>query len=478
MGHFDLARRDTITALATAPQASAIAVIRVSGPSADSIRTRVFAPHRPHAQRPFVATLGQVFDIDSGKQSPQVLDEALCVYFPEGRSYTGEASFELSLHGGKTRVQSVLRSLLVAGCRLAEPGEFTLRAVLTGRMDLTAAEAVHQLVAARSDEAARVALRNLAGGLSSMLQPVRHSIVDTLAELEARLDFPDEELGDSQAETIRANLVAGTHCLQKLLDGALLGRRLTEGARVVLYGAPNAGKSTLLNAMLGEERALVHESPGTTRDVLEAECNIGGIPVILVDVAGIREQEDIHPVEALGIEKAREELKRADVVLLIVDSTSDRIPEQFAMWRAHLGDVPALQVLSKVDLLRDTGPGELPAHVEKAAASTTPAADVYAVSGRQGEGVDTLQRALQACLGAGDAGEQNEALLAGARQRDEVQRALEALQLAIQALQAGWEHEVVASELRGAGRCLDRLLGKDLNEDVLDAVFTRFCIGK
>lgn len=478
MGHFDLARRDTIAALATAPQASAIAVIRISGPAADEIRTRIFQPTRSQKQRPFVATLGHVLDLSAEEGQPNVLDEALCVCFPVGKSYTGETAFELSLHGGKTRVQSVLRSLLAAGCRLAEPGEFTLRAVLTGKMDLTEAEAVHQLVAARSDEAARVALRNLSGGLSAVLQPARQSIVDALAELEARLDFPDEELGDSATEILCAALERATTSLQKLLDGAVLGRRLTEGARVVLYGAPNAGKSTLLNAFLGEERALVHESPGTTRDVLEAECLIGGIPVLLVDVAGIREHADVHPVEALGIAKAKQELQRADAVLLVVDSTCDDVTRQFETWQSHFGEVPALYVLNKIDLVSDsTKNGLMKAHANLAEHSRW-ARGPFSVSGREGDGIGALKDALQTALGAEDKREKDEALLAGVRQRDEVQQAVEALRLGIDALRAGWEHEVVASEFRGAGRCLDRLLGKDLNEDVLDTVFTRFCIGK
>ena len=478
MGHFDLARRDTIAALATAPQASAIAVIRISGPDANTIRARIFHPTRSHAQRPFVATLGHVLDVSTKNGPPKILDEALCVHFPEGKSYTGETAFELSLHGGKTRVQSVLRSLLAAGCRLAEPGEFTLRAVLTGKMDLTEAEAVHQLVAARSDEAARVALRNLSGGLSAVLQPVRESIIDALAELEARLDFPDEELGESATEKLCSLLERAGQSLHKLLAGALLGRRLTEGARVVLYGAPNAGKSTLLNALLGEDRALVHESPGTTRDVLEAECVIGGIPVLLVDVAGIRENADVHPVEALGIAKAKQELQRADAVLLVVDSTSEGVGQQFETWQAHVGEVPALYILNKVDVVSDAHKTELLRAHETSTKHSRWAQGLYAVSGREGEGISTLTKALQNALGADDAQEKDEALLAGARQRDEVEQAAEALHHGVEALRAGWDHEVVASELRGAGRCLDRLLGKDLNEDVLDTVFTRFCIGK
>lgn len=461
MTRFDLERQDTICALATAPQPAALAVVRVSGRNADRVRARVFRPRRAHEQRPFVATLGDV--VDASAPSPALLDEALCTAFPEGRSYTGEASFELSLHGGPSRAKSVLRALVAAGCRLAEPGEMTLRAVLTGRMGLTEAEAVHQLVFARSDEAARAALRNLHGGLQKALEPVRDAVVDALAEIEARLDFPDEELGEAELARLHASLDEARDALAKLLEGALLGRRLLEGARVVLFGLPNAGKSTLLNALVGEERALVHESPGTTRDVLEAEASFGGVPAVLVDVAGVREGPDVHPVEALGVARAKDELKRADLVLLVVDaSAADREPTAAAL-RDHALATESVVVLTKRDLVE----GEL--RVPEGA---------LALSARSGEGLAALRDRVQALLTGERATDRDEALLAGARQKEEVERAHAALGEAASALRAGFAHEVVASELRTAGRALDRLLGRRLDEDVLDVVFSRFCIGK
>lgn len=450
---FDLSRADTICAVATATAPAAIAVVRVSGARADDVRTRIFSPHRG-AQRPFAATLGNVRDSNG-----ELIDEALCVAFPSGRSYTGEASFELSLHGGPLRVQAALNALVVAGCRLAEPGEFTLRAVLTGRLDLCAAEAVHDVIHARTDAAARAALRALRGGLAERMAPVRGALVDALAEIEARLDFPDEELGATQLDSIAASLRRAAASLDALLGSSTLGQRLAGGARVVLYGPPNAGKSTLLNALLGEERALVHDEPGTTRDVLEAPFVLGGVAVTLVDVAGVRPLTEAGVVERLGIERALGEKARADIVVTLVPAPE---PDAVAKVRDLGGDV---LVLSQHDRC---GPGGLPSDVPD---------DVITLSARTGLGLEALLARLTQLVTDGGARDE-EVLLMHARQVEEVRAARQALEGAHEALESGAAGEVVASELRRGARALDRLLGRDIDVDVLDLIFSRFCIGK
>lgn len=462
MSGFDLERTDTICAPATATGTAAIAVVRVSGQGAEQVLARVFEKKRPGPHRPFVATLGYVLDASSGDKTSAVLDEALCVRFPDKKSYTGEPSFELSLHGGRSRVQSVLRSLVAAGCRLAEPGELTLRAVLTGKLDLTEAEAVEDLVKARTDEAARAALLQLKGALGDRLTPLRETLVDVLAELEARLDFPDEDLGDTETAALTRRLDDALQSAGRLLRSATLGRRLTEGARVVLFGLPNAGKSTLLNALLGEERALVHDTPGTTRDVLEAELSFGGVPAILVDVAGVREGTDIHPVEALGIARAKRELERADVQLLVVDASQPSAEEDAAALAKGARD-DALLLFTKTDLL------------ERPRAQPH---DALLVSAKSGAGLAALREKLQEQLIGGDDSALDEVLLTRERQRTEVEALHDGLAEASRALRSGEPHEVVASELRRAGAALDRLFGRSLTEDVLEVIFSRFCIGK
>ena len=451
----DLHQKDTICAAATPAFPSAISVIRVSGRDALSIKEQVFSPKKG-LQKFFVATLGDVTGID----------EAVCVAYPHGKSYTGEAAFELSVHGSPIIVYEVLKKLQDAGCRMAEPGEFSLRAVLNHKMDLCAAESVCDLISARSKEAAQVALRNVKGGLGKFLQPTRSCIVDVLCEMEARLDFPDEDLGEKQKERLLLDMENAAKLLQKLLDGAELGQKLIEGARVLLFGLPNAGKSTLLNTLLGQERALVHHLPGTTRDVVEALLVLGGIPVSLVDVAGIRDVQIAETVEALGIEKAHNEMERADAILWLIDATdTDAAKQTYLESLIQTIQAPVLKVFTKTDLLATKD------------FLKSPFEDGVLISAKTGAGIKELHAQVLQLLRK-DASGQQEILLTRERQKVQVQIAHESLLLARKALQIGEADEVVASELRVAGEALDKLLGKSINQDVLDLIFSRFCIGK
>ncbi|MBH1989155.1 MAG: tRNA uridine-5-carboxymethylaminomethyl(34) synthesis GTPase MnmE [Myxococcaceae bacterium] len=433
--------RDTICALATSPGQSALAIVRVSGPDSVRIREAVFTP-KYGKQADFKAIRGDVLDFD----------DAVCISFPEGKSFTGEASFELSLHGSSLIIQQTLHALQKAGARLARPGEFSMRAFLSGKLDLTQAEAVCDLISARSEEAARVALRNLKGGLAQVLEPARIQIIDALCEIEARLDFPDEDIGSAVRQSLQLALEQVVTDLSSLIANAQLGKRLMQGARVVLYGAPNAGKSTLLNTLLGEEKALVHEKPGTTRDVIEAEWVLNGIPVRMIDVAGIRVDQGLDPVEQLGIERARKELQSADLVLWLKPQGDCSLEEPEM-------NVPLLTIASKSDL------GLRCENCEQA------------LSAKTGWGIESLKEKLFDFL-AGPSRDPENTILTRARQVEEVQTAKEALEEALWALKNREPDEVVAFELRSAGHALDRLLGKSLNEEVLDLIFSRFCIGK
>lgn len=450
MAILDLQRKDTICAAATAAIPSALAIVRVSGPNALQIKERIFSPKRKIDQQFFVATLGNIAGVDEG----------ICITFPKGKSFTGEASFELTLHGSPVIVNEVLQYLQKAGCRLAEPGEFSMRAVLNNKMDLCAAEAVCDLISARSVEAAQVALKNVQGELGKYLKPVRINIIDILAEVEARLDFPDEDLGLLAGDRLLRQFNEAINLLEKLLNSAAFGMKLIGGARVVLYGLPNAGKSTLLNCLLQEERALVHHLPGTTRDVVEAQWVVSGIPISLIDVAGIRDTDEADTVEILGIAKAKEELERADAVLWLVDSSDNNENIQAKMFNNLQNiNVPILKVLTKIDLSAEKIFFDL------------------AISAKERVGIDELESAISN-LFKQDSSSRQEVLLTKERQKAQVNKAVEALQLAKKAFEHGEADEVVAAELRVAGGALDDLLGKSLNEDVLDLIFSRFCIGK
>ncbi|MES2503645.1 MAG: tRNA uridine-5-carboxymethylaminomethyl(34) synthesis GTPase MnmE [Myxococcota bacterium] len=433
--------RDTICALATPPGQSALAIIRMSGPEALNINARLFKP-KSAPQKHFVATRGDVADLDDG----------ICITFPEGKSFTGEPCVEYTLHGSPVVIQQVLEQLRRLGVRTANPGEFSLRAFLSGKIDLCEAEAIADLIHARSEQAAKAALKNLKGALAEYLEPTRITLVDALCEIEARLDFPDEDLGSAQRDRLEQALTGAIETLAKLLSSAKIGRRLMDGARIVLVGLPNAGKSTLLNALLGEDKALVHDMPGTTRDVIEAAWVLGGIPVTLVDVAGIREAADLDPVERLGIEKAKRELERADLILWLEEpgQEADIIPAGIA--------TPILKVSTKAD-------------------QVTASVSTLSISAKTGDGLSELKTRLAELL-VGSGTDLNETMLTKIRQKDEVQKAKEFLMEALYALNRAEPDEIVAFELRGAGQALDRLLGKSLNEDVLDLIFSRFCIGK
>jgi tRNA modification GTPase len=498
----DVGRRDTICALATPQGKSAIALVRVSGPKAHDVQSVVFkAKRKPADDEPrfFMAQLGDVFG------NEQHLDEAVCTAFPAGKSYTGEPSFELALHGNPLIAASTIKALVAAGCRLAEPGEFTLRAFLSGKLDLAQAEAVCDVISARSEAAAQTALKMLKGGLEQTLAPVYSTIINTLAEIEARLDFPDEGLSEAHTAALVADLKRANSTLDTLLKSATLGRRLMEGARVVLYGAPNAGKSTLMNALLGEERAIVHESPGTTRDVLEANWVVEGIPVMLIDVAGIRSGEEVGPVEAMGIERAERELARADLVLFLEEMPSQHCHASES-WDLDQGrrdernhsfsksNAPATQTVALDACLRRHDNGEanhsFPKSTEAPYIRVFTKADLgnqprlshepsnpCVISAKTGDGLAQLKQRIAAHLGAYDA-HADEVVLTKERQREEVAAAADALQGASALLRARSADELVCHELRESGAALDRLLGRALNETVLDLIFSRFCIGK
>lgn len=452
---FDLHRRDTICAIATARGRGGVAIVRMSGSRAIAIRDVVFRRRRPGPPPPSVCVRGDIVDDDG-----QVLDDGLCVTFVGPRSLTGEDVVELFIHGGALVQELVVLRLLRAGCRLAEPGEFTLRAVLCGRMDVAEAEAVSAVVGARTHAALLAAQRALRGGMREALAPIRGRLVDVLAELEARLDFPDEPLGDADRRHLTASLIEAERALRRLVERAQRGRRLHEGARVVLWGRPNAGKSTLMNALVGHERALVHHEPGTTRDVIEATIDVDGVPVVIVDVAGIRDDADAGDVEARGIALAKREVGRADVVVALSPADGPPpppLPDDAAC-------VPVIRVGSKVDM-------------------GTPAVDVdVSVSAARCEGLEALlariARQLRGAEAFADDAGADDVLAATARQEHGLLEAAAAVRAGHDALAAFFPDELCCSELRRAARVLDALLGRNVGDDVLDAIFSRFCIGK
>lgn len=456
---------DTIAAIATAPGIGGIGIIRISGPEALLLLHKVFLPYKPRQH--FIShTLyyGRVIDHEG-----QALDEALAVFMQAPHTYTREDIVELHCHGSYLVLQTVLRSLFALGCRPAEPGEFTKRAFLAGRIDLTQAEAVLELLQAQTESAAHLAVNQLQGHLYERLETIRHQLVSFLALLEVAIDFPDDDVEIVNTADITAQLQQQVLIpLQELVAWSEQGKILREGITVVIAGRPNVGKSSLLNALLQEERALVTPVPGTTRDTIEERIVVRGIPVCLVDTAGIRMHED--QVEALGIERARNKLEIADLVLFMVDGATGMTERDQNLYQS-VCDKTHLVVINKCDLV---AAGQF----EKIA-SSFPDAVCVSISAKLHQGLEQLLEALYQAIVAGR-GQLSEQMTCApnTRHRAILQRTLEASHRFEQALIAGAPVDLLAVEVQTALDCLGDITGLTTPEEVLDTVFSQFCIGK
>jgi tRNA modification GTPase len=453
-----IARTETIAALATPPGISALAVVRLSGGAAVEVAGRVFRGRRTLGDvPPRTLAYGRAVDGEGA-----LLDEITAVVLRGPATPTGEDVVELTCHGGTRSAPRILAALLAAGARPARPGEFTERAFLNGRMDLAQAEAVADVIHAETDLAHRLAARQIEGGLSRGLAAVAESLRDALAEVEARVDFAEDVDGVAVPPAVADALAAAEAALERLLAGADLGRRAREGARVVLAGRPNAGKSSLFNALLGEDRALVTAEPGTTRDALAERLDLEGMPVRLLDTAGLREA---FAVEALGVERARRELAGADLVLWVVDGARPENDEDRAAFAAAIVERPHVVVRTKSDLPEAQG--------------APPVAGPLAVSSVTGEGLPELRAALAAALRDGrPAGAAAEALVTNGRHIEALARARAAVAEARERAAEAAPGELVAGDVRAALEALGEVTGEAVAPDLLERIFARFCIGK
>lgn len=448
---------DTIAAVATAPGEAAVAIVRVSGPRARQVLRAVFQPTRGREPSPWRLTHGWVRD----PVELTTVDEALAVFMPGPRSFTAEDLVELHCHGGRQAPRAVLEAVLKAGSRAAEPGEFTLRAFLNGRLDLAQAEAVLEVIQARTAQARRLALAGLAGRLSSRIGTLREELLEMRAHLEASLDFSEEDL---TPRDVGLDLERALEAVRGLLAGADRGIVVRRGVRVAIVGRPNVGKSSLLNALLRADRAIVTEVPGTTRDTVEETADLGGVPFWLIDTAGLREPAD--PVERIGVERSRAALESAALALLVLDRSAPLGLDDRALAEA-VGDRPTVVALNKADLPAVLEPGQV--------AELLPGAPAVPVSALRGEGLDDLERALLR-LGVGEG--EHDLAVATPRQKEALLRAERALATAVAARAEGAPPDILAGEVAAAVRALGEITGQDATEDLLDAIFSRFCIGK
>ncbi|WP_300748593.1 tRNA uridine-5-carboxymethylaminomethyl(34) synthesis GTPase MnmE [uncultured Oscillibacter sp.] len=466
---------DTIAAIAAGGGApSAIGVVRVSGPDCFAACGRVFRSARPFGEleaRRMV--LGEFLDREG-----RVLDRGLAVRFPGPRSYTGEDSAEFHCHGSPVVLREVLAALFAAGARQAGPGEFTKRAFLNGRLDLTQAEAVIDLIDAETAAAARNAAAQLDGGLRRALEPIQEALLDITSRFYAVVDYPDEDIQDAGPEEIAAALRQAEGALTALLSTCKRGKVLKRGVRTAIVGLPNAGKSSLLNALAGYERAIVTDIPGTTRDTVEESVLCGGVLLRLIDTAGLRETEDA--VEKLGVERSRKAMEEAELILLVRDGAVEACPENRAHWEAEallLDQVartgkPWLCIESKCDL---TGPHAFSLGLIQKDANN-PAA-CLCVSSVTGQGLDKLENAVAALFPAGDPGEAG-SLLTDQRQEEAADRARAAVRRALEALENGLTPDAALTDAEEALDAIGELTGRTAKEEIVERIFSRFCVGK
>lgn len=451
---------DTIAAIATPLGEGGLAVLRVSGPAAFAVADKVFVPVGKSSQKPSAAASHTVH-YGRVERDGRFVDEVLLTVLRAPRTFTREDTVEISCHGGLLPAKLVLDALLAAGARPAEPGEFTQRAFLNGRLDLAQAEAVADLIHARTELALTAAGEQLAGKLSQRINQLRDDLLRVLAHVEAHIDFPDEDIAPDTRGQLLAKLERGVAFMDELLRTADEGQILRRGIRAAIIGRPNAGKSSLLNQLLGHDRAIVSPVAGTTRDTIEETANIRGLPVVFVDTAGLREAHDA--IEQEGIRRTRAMVAKAELVLHVLDA-NESLSAEDEQFLAEFAEKKRILVLNKCDLPR-AGGWQAPARLIEVSCLT-------------GAGLEALKDAIKQTVWAGEINAEMLQIAINSRHQHALQRARAATVQAAVALRDDATLELIAMDLRIAVNAVGEIVGKTTTEDLLDSIFSQFCIGK
>ena len=452
-------REDTIAAISTAYGEGGIGIIRVSGDEAFSVVQKIFTGKLKEREMVY----GHVFD----PETKATIDEVMVCCFRGPKSYTAEDLCEIQCHGSVVSLKKILSLALENGARLAEPGEFTKRAFLNGRLDLSQAEAVIDLIKSRTEKTFEVALDQLQGGFSGKIRELRAGLVDLLVDLTVNIDYPDEDIEEVTYEKLREGLEDLGSEIDGLLGTAGTGRIMREGLRISIIGKPNVGKSSLMNALLKESRAIVTAIPGTTRDVIEEDLSIGGVPVILTDTAGIRKTDDT--IEKIGIEKSKEAFNKADLIIFIADLSRELEEEDREILEAAK-DRKVICLMNKSDLERKLDAEELKKEL--------PDAVFIEASVTEGEGVSELEKTIKDMVFGGEVSQKSSLIVTNARHEALLREAKKAIGDALQLTELGEPLELIEIDVNQAYASLGLIIGEEVGDDIINEVFRRFCLGK
>lgn len=455
---------DTIAAIATPPGQGGIGIIRISGDKALEVAKKIFKPMYGAGidqVRPRTLVYGNIVE-DS-----KTIDEVLLAYMKGPNSYTAEDVVEINCHGGYISLKKILELVLKHGVRLADPGEFTKRAFLNGRIDLSQAEAVMDIIDAKTSSSHEIAQGQLEGGLSNKIRDLRDRVTELLARVEVAIDYPEEDIEHIAYDSLNKETRLIKEDIQKLYDSAETGRVFRDGLKTVIVGKPNVGKSSLLNSILGENRAIVTDIPGTTRDIIEEFINIRGIPLRIVDTAGIRDTEDT--VEKIGVERSKESFEQADLVILVLDSSMELSEDD----RLIIKDVMSkdkIVIINKIDLERKLDIEEIKKYENEE--------NIIEISAVNNDGIERLYDRIESMVFQGKVKSSSDLVITNSRHKDSLYRSLKAADDAIRALEDGMAFDFIEVDLKNIWEYLGYINGDTVSEDLIDNIFHNFCIGK
>ncbi|SJZ89457.1 tRNA uridine-5-carboxymethylaminomethyl(34) synthesis GTPase MnmE [Garciella nitratireducens] len=457
---------DTIAAISTAPGEAGIGIVRMSGSKAFEITQKIF---QSSSGKSFseLRNRGIYHGFIIDPKTHEKMDEVLVSKMRAPHTYTTEDVVEVNCHGGMIAVRRILELLLQNGARLAEPGEFTKRAFLNGRMDLSQAEAVIDLIRAKTDKGMDIALEQLEGSLSHKVQEMRESIIHMLAHIEASIDYPEYDIEEVTYDTLLKDAKQIKEKIEKLLETSDTGKILREGLNTVIIGKPNVGKSSLLNALVKEGRAIVTDIPGTTRDIIEEYINIRGVPLKIIDTAGIRETEDV--VEKIGVDKSRELIEKSDLILFLLD-VSKELSKEDELLIDLVQNKKAIILFNKIDL-------DPKVSIEKLK-DKFPKKSIIEISALKGEGVERLQNEIVQMVYGGQVSIEKDGLVSNVRHKNLLEKALNSITITIDTIQQGLPLELISVDLKDCWDYLGQVTGDTVSEDIIDQIFSNFCIGK